>query len=114
MLLDEDSQAASLVAWLRSEGHDVETVGTMGLGGASDKVVLQAAAEANRVLLTRNCDDFRRIAHKVSHSGILLVYSHVVVAKRLAYADIVAAVKVVETSEVSLSGMMIALNDVRP
>jgi predicted nuclease of predicted toxin-antitoxin system len=59
MLLDEDSQAKYLVNLLQAASHDVVTVNAVGLMNRPDLVVLNYARQDQRVLLTRNCDDFQ-------------------------------------------------------
>ena len=65
LLIDEDSQAKRLVNLLQSAGHDVITVNEAGLMSKPDSVVLDYAIHKERVLLTRNCDDFQTL-HKIN------------------------------------------------
>jgi predicted nuclease of predicted toxin-antitoxin system len=55
LLLDE-SLSARLVARLTEAGHDVVHVGDLDLLGASDDVVLAAAVEHRRILMTADTD----------------------------------------------------------
>ncbi|TAG95275.1 MAG: hypothetical protein EAZ09_08700 [Oscillatoriales cyanobacterium] len=89
MLLDEDSQAKYLVNLLQAAGHDVATVNTLDLMNRPDSVVLQAARENERVVLTRNCDDFQEL-HQANpeHSGILAVYQDSEASKNMSYQGI--------------------------
>lgn len=64
---------------MENEGHDVRAVdGEVELEGASDDELMELAASENRVLITFNVADFRRIAehwHERGrrHSGLVLV-----------------------------------------
>ena len=61
LLIDEDSLAKYLVNLLRKAGYDVITVQDINLMGKPDSAVLDYARENQRVLLTRNCDDFQNL-----------------------------------------------------
>jgi predicted nuclease of predicted toxin-antitoxin system len=61
LLVDEDTQAKRLVKLLREAGHDVLTVEEAGLGAHPDMQVLEYARRENRIVLTRNCEDFRAL-----------------------------------------------------
>jgi ABC-type microcin C transport system duplicated ATPase subunit YejF len=111
LLLDEDSQARRLVELLRRRGHDVQTVGESNQAGAPDSVVLDMAADAGRVLLTRNCTDYLNLHEmRAAHSGILCVFQDPDPAKAMSYEDIARALMNLERSEVPLEGMFLALN----
>ena len=103
MLLDEDSQAKYLVNLLQAAGHDVATVSKLDLMNHPDSVVLDAARENERVLLTRNCDDFQEL-HQANpeHSGILVVYQDSEASKNMSYQAIVKAIDNLETTEYDL------------
>ena len=59
LLIDnEDSQDKILVAKLKEAGHDVLTAKDAELLGHPDSEVLAYAVEDNRIVLTRNCNDF--------------------------------------------------------
>jgi predicted nuclease of predicted toxin-antitoxin system len=59
---------------LRTQGHDVDTVADDALTGASDRMVWQAAQQAERFLITQDLDfsDVRAFAPG-THHGLLLV-----------------------------------------
>ena len=99
LLIDEDSQAKALVSLLRSAGHDLLTVNEAGLEGEPDHLVLDFAREVDRIVLTRNCDDFRAL-HRANprHPGILGVYEEQNASKRITYAEIVRAMSNLEAS----------------
>lgn len=86
LLIDEDSQAKHLVNLLQSAGHDVITVNQAGLMSKPDSVVLDYAKQEERVLLTRNCDDFQALHRaNANHPGILAVYQHPDPSKSMSY-----------------------------
>ncbi|MBD2501485.1 DUF5615 family PIN-like protein [Anabaena azotica FACHB-119] len=111
MLLDEDSQAKYLVNLLQAAGHDVVTVNAVGLMNRPDSVVLDYARQNQRVLLTRNCDDFHEL-HQANpiHSGILAVYQNSDAAKNMSYQIIVKAIANLETAEYILNNRFVILN----
>lgn len=111
LLLDEDSEAKLLVALLVAAGHDVETVSEAKLAAHEDSAVLAYAHRTGRALLTRNCEDFR-VLHTAghTHSGVLAVFQHPDRTKNMSYADIVRAVRNVESANVTLEGEFIVLN----
>jgi len=55
-----------------------------------DEVVFDYANQEERVLLTRNCDDFQTL-HRANpnHSGILAIYQHPDPSKSMSYLSIV-------------------------
>ena len=111
MLLDEDSQAKYLVNLLQAAGHDVATVNTWDLMNHPDSDVLDAARENQRVLLTRNCDDFQQL-HQANpeHSGILAVYQDSEASKNMSYQAIGSAIDNLETAEYELNNQFVVLN----
>jgi hypothetical protein len=76
LLLDEMWSAAIAVE-LRERGHDVLAVlERSDLRGQPDRVIMAAARQENRVVVTENSRDFVRIAKETwragrSHSGLL-------------------------------------------
>jgi predicted nuclease of predicted toxin-antitoxin system len=71
LYLDDDSAEAALVARLRQAGHDVQIPADANLAGADDSVHLAHAVREDRVLLSRNHDDFENL-----HALILEVHGH--------------------------------------
>ncbi|MCU0543179.1 MAG: DUF5615 family PIN-like protein [Oscillatoriaceae cyanobacterium Prado104] len=111
MLLDEDAQAKYLVNLLQAAGHDVATVNTLDLMNHPDSVILDAARQNERVLLTRNCDDFEQL-HQTNpqHPGILAVYQDSEASKNMSYRAIVKAIDNLETAEYDLKNQFVVLN----
>jgi len=111
LLLDEDSQATHLVNLLQLASHDVITVNESAMQGRSDDAVLDYARQTERVLLTRNCDDFLEL-HKLNpnHAGILAVYQGSDQSKNMSYQDISKAIANLESSGHLLEKQFVNLN----
>lgn len=111
LLVDEDTQAHLLVELLRADGHDVLTVSEANLTARPDLTVLNFARSEQRVLLTRNCDDFF-ILHEAdpAHSGILAVYQDAAPKKAMNYNAIVKAITNLENTGLPLPEQFIVLN----
>lgn len=73
--------------------------------------VLDYARGDERVLLTRNCDDFKEL-HQANptHSGILVVYQNDDPSKDMSHQEIVKALINLETASIPLANQFIALN----
>lgn len=71
--LDENFPLA-VVELLVAHGHDVETIASERLGGATDALVLEAATREQRLLMTldRGLGDVRRYPPG-THAGILIL-----------------------------------------
>lgn len=111
LLLDEDSQAKYLVNLLKVAGHDVVTVNEASLASRSDANVLDYARQEQRVLLTRNCDDFHEL-HQANpkHSGILAIYQNSDSSKNMNYQTIVKAIANLEIANFYLENQFVILN----
>jgi predicted nuclease of predicted toxin-antitoxin system len=111
LLLDEDSQAKYLVNLLQAAGHDVVTVNAANLANRPDSVVLAFARQSERVVLTRNCDDFLDLHQNDSvHSGILAIYQNADSSKNMSYQDIVKAIANIQAANYKLKNQFIVLN----
>jgi predicted nuclease of predicted toxin-antitoxin system len=92
LLVDEDSQAKTLVRLLLAAGHDVLTARDAGLNSLTDTEVLARAISEERALLTRNCGDFLALHQQDgAHHGILAVYQEADATRNMRYDDIVRA-----------------------
>lgn len=111
LLLDEDSEARLLVCRLQAAGHDVATVGALEHRGRPDDAILLLARQTQRVLLTRNCADFKRL-HDADdrHPGILAVYQERDPSKDMTYEAIVSAIETLIRTGVPIAGMFVCLN----
>lgn len=71
--LADECVVASLVAWLRAEGHDVTYIGEMAQG-LRDSEVAALAAAGNRLLLTED-KDFGELIFRFGHPvpGLVLL-----------------------------------------
>ena len=111
LLVDEDTQARTLIRLLGEAGHDVVTAAAAGLNTMADAEVLAHAGRESRVLLTRNCRDFHALNIQVrDHSGILAVFQDADPSKRMSYAEMVGAIGNLEGSGVALAGEFVVLN----
>lgn len=72
LLLDE-SLSARIAVYLAAADHDVMHVGDLGLLGATDDVVLQAAHQQGRVLVTADTDFGALLALAQSNSPSVLL-----------------------------------------
>lgn len=73
LLLDENI-SVFVSATLQEEGWDAAHVRDRGLLGAADHTVLNKAFEEDRVLITANVGDFRKLAAaRELHAGIVLL-----------------------------------------
>ncbi len=97
LYLDDDSVSRALIGLLRHAGHDVQTPADVNLSGADDVLHLSEAARADRVLLSRNHDDFRSLHTLVQivrghYPGILIVRKDNDPRRDMAPGDIVRAI----------------------
>lgn len=111
LLIDEDTLAKVLVKMLREAGHDVRTVNEVGLTGKPDSVVLDYARTNQRIVITRNCQDFEELhLENSSHSGIFVIYENKDYSKDLSRQEIIRAISNLEAASVPLANQFIALN----
>lgn len=111
LLIDEDTQSKALVQSFRALSHDVLTVNEAGLSGQRDPLVLDFAIRQNRVLLTRNCQDFK-VLHlsNLNHPGILGIYQDRNYGKDMSIKEIARAIANLEKAGIPLANQFIALN----
>ncbi len=111
ILVDEDSQRHILVRLLRIDGHDVLTVDEAALNAKEDAVVFSFARQENRIVLTRNAQDFEAIhnAEKI-HPGILVEYQNRDPSKNMKIVEMVQAIRNIEASGWDLTGQLVAIN----
>ena len=110
LLLDENASDRTFVAQLRNAGHAVETTVSALGPGAPDKAIAAFAVETRRVLVTRDCDDFRIIyAQLPEHPGLILVYG--AAGKAAATTALTAAVANITKTYATLDKLILALND---
>lgn len=111
LLIDEDSQALSLVNLLRDAGYDVVTANEVELMSQPDSVVLRYARETERILLTHNCQDFQAL-HDTNpdHPGILAVYRDANFSNNMSRKAIVRAIANLIASGIPLTNQFVALN----
>jgi predicted nuclease of predicted toxin-antitoxin system len=111
LLVDEDSQARTLVRLLVEAGHDVLTAEVAGLNSLDDAEVFARAIREQRTLVTRNCSDFLALhGEHPEHSGILAIYQDADPSKNMRHAEIVRSIGNVQDSGVNVAGEFLALN----
>jgi len=111
LLVDEDTEAKTLVRLLREAGHDVLTVLEAGLSGHLDPEVLARGTGEDRVVLTRNCGDFAALhAANPAHAGIIGIYQDADPLKTMNYGQVVAAIANFVATSAEAKGQFIPLN----
>lgn len=111
LLIDEDSQSRILVSFLRAAGHDVLTVNEADIAGSPDNKILEYASQNNRVVLTRNCDDFDELHQSgLTHSGIFAIYEGKDQSKNMSRQSMVRAIQNIEASGIDIENCFIELN----
>lgn len=111
LLVDEDTLAKALVGRLRKAGHDVLTVHEAGLTGEPDDRVIEHARQESRILLTRNCEEFRVLhAAHPNPPAVCAIYQDRDPSKNMTYAEIVRALENLEASGLELGGQFVVLN----
>ncbi|MDJ0796027.1 MAG: DUF5615 family PIN-like protein [Calothrix sp. MO_167.B12] len=81
------------------------------VNGMPDSIVLEVARSQQRVLLTRNCDDFL-VLHEANpnHPGILAIYQDADPTKAMNYIAIMKAISNLEETGLSVKGEFIVIN----
>jgi len=99
-LIDENLSPMLAAHLIGTHGFDAVHVNDVGLRGASDPVVLAYATAEDRVIVTNNADDFRRLARTADrHPGLAVLLQAVGRQQQIelgtALANAVVAVTVV-------------------
>jgi predicted nuclease of predicted toxin-antitoxin system len=115
LYLDEDTAAALLVQFLRRAGHDVQVPAGSGLAGEWDPVQLTYAIRENRILLTRNYEDFADLHNLIDvarghHSGILVIRRDDDTRRNMSPRDVVRALANLEAAGIPIADQYIVLN----
>jgi hypothetical protein len=115
LYLDDDSADALLVRLLETERHDVQVPTQAGLSGDHDVAHFMHAIVTDRVLLTHNHDDFKRLPELVllvagHHPGIFVVRKDNDPTRDLRPRGIVRAVRNLSGSGVPLPDQLHILN----
>lgn len=111
LLVDEDTQEKLLVDLLKKAGHDVVTVNELKLQGSDDIVVFNRAITEKRVLLTKNCRDFKKLLDEKNpkHPGILGIYQDKDPYKNMRNKDIVKIISKMEMKLISIEDKFTSL-----
>jgi predicted nuclease of predicted toxin-antitoxin system len=115
LYLDDDSASALLTRLLQQAGHDVETPSGAGLSGRADAIHLTWAIRENRVLLSRNYEDFEELHLLIQqaqgqHPGILVVRQDNDPRRDLTPRGIVRALGNLEAAGVQVQNDYLILN----
>lgn len=115
LYLDDDSVDALLVRLLLADGHDAQIPAQAGLSGQHDVTHFMHAIAADRVLLTHNHDDFKRLHELVllvsgHHPGVLIVRKDNDPTRDLRPRGIVRAIRNLSSTGVPLPDQLHILN----
>ncbi len=115
LYLDDDSIAGLLARLPKQAGHDVCLPSDVGLAGAHDAEHLAKAVIEDRVLLTHNHDDFKKLHDLVMivgghHPGILAVCKENNPKRDLTQQGIVRAIAKLLASGASIPDQFHVLN----
>src|SRR5437660_182745 len=115
LYLDEDSASTLLVQLLRTAGHDVQTPSEADMIGQDDAVQWLHAVREDRVLLTRNHDDFRNLhnlaaALRGHHPGLFVVCKENNPKRDLTARGIVRAIDKLLTAGMAVADQFTILN----
>jgi predicted nuclease of predicted toxin-antitoxin system len=115
LYLDDDSTDTLLVRLLTQAAHDVCIPSDAGISGTTDPIHLTLAVREDRVLLSRNHDDFEELHDLVlqvrgHHPGILIVCRENDPRRDLTPRGIVNAIKKFLAANVPLVDQFVILN----
>jgi predicted nuclease of predicted toxin-antitoxin system len=115
LYLDDDSADALLVRLLTAEGHDVQIPSDVGLSGQHDVSHFMHAIPSNRVLVTHNHDDFKRLHELLlvasgHHPGLFVIRRDNDPTRDLRPRGVVAAIRKLLASGVSIPDQVHILN----
>jgi predicted nuclease of predicted toxin-antitoxin system len=115
LYLDDDSVHNLLIHSLRNAGHDVQLPTDVGMSGEDDSVHLTQAIRDDRVLLSKNHDDFRNLSNFISqaqghHPGMLVVRKDNDPTRDLKAAGIVRAIRNLDAAGIALTDEFHILN----
>lgn len=83
----------------------------LSLMGQPDNIVLEYASQNSRIVLTRNCRDFKALHEaKPNHPGIFAMYQEANPLKKMSRQDIVTAIANLEAAQIPLQNQFISLN----
>ena len=111
ILVDADTQDHSLVQLLRDAGHDVLTANEAGLRTAKDPEVFEFARQNNRIILTKNPDDYRTLHDaEPAHPGILGIHQYRLRRKNMTHQQVVRAIANIESQAIDVRSRFLVLN----
>jgi predicted nuclease of predicted toxin-antitoxin system len=116
LYIDDDSVDPGHIRLLRRDGHDVQIPADVALAGSSDQVHLAHAIRNQRVILTRNYEDFEDMhdlvvfAARGHHEGVLVVRYDNNPRNNMSAGDIARAVRNQEKAGVPIADSYHQLN----
>jgi predicted nuclease of predicted toxin-antitoxin system len=115
LYLDDDTASAVLVRLLRAAGHDVQIPADAALAGADDPVHLTYTIANDRVLVTRNYQDFGQLHNLILQAGghlpgLLIIRRDANTVRAMSPHDIVRALRNLEAAGVAVADQYIILN----
>jgi hypothetical protein len=115
LYLDDDSTEALLVALLRRSGHDVQIPANVNKVGQPDALHFVQAIREDRVLLSRNHDDFQNLHELIreargNHPGVFIVRRDKDPTRDLKPAGIVRAIRNFEAAGIAINNQLHILN----
>ncbi len=116
LYLDECAFSYSLRRFLIEAGHDVQIPADVcpPLTGADDAAHFAHATHTDRVIITFNPDDFKRLHRRFPrHAGIFAVYLDNDRTRDMSDRDIVRAIANLEATGVTIAGGFWPLNNYR-
>lgn len=113
--LDDNCAKLTLASLLRRAGHTVTLPGDIGLSGATDARHLAACVVADRILMTRDHDDFLDLhdlilAAQGRHFGILVIRADNDPGRDMKDRDVLRAIANLEAAGVSIASGFHILN----
>jgi predicted nuclease of predicted toxin-antitoxin system len=118
LYLDDDSASAALARELTSAGHDVQVPNDVGMVGKEDAIHLTHALREDRVLVSKNNDDFEMLHDLIRqaqghHPGIFMIRQDNDPNRDMKPRHIVRAIRNLEAASVPIRDQFIVLNQWR-
>lgn len=115
LYLDDDSASPLLARLLQQAGHDVVLPANVGMAGEADPAHLAYAIRNDRVLVSRNYDDYQLLHDliliaKGHHPGILMIRQDDGGKRRLSPRDLVRAIGNLLSAGIPLEDQYVILN----
>jgi hypothetical protein len=118
LYLDDDCASGILTAHLRAAGHDVQLPRDAGLSGADDAVHLTHTIREDRVIVSRNYQDFENLHNLLvqgqgHHPGIFVIRQDNDPRRSMTPRGIVQAISNLPAANIPIPDSYIILNQWR-